>query len=207
MNGLFDLHTHSSRSFDNKRGPSIEEIARRASEIGLTGIAITDHDILPPLKELESLSEAFDILIFPGCEITTDKGHIIAIGPLKELPPSHNIQSVLSFLKTKNILVIAAHPFDKKYGIGDYIRELPIHAIEVNGRRAHRTNQEAKRIANELAIPLVGGSDAHQIDQLGSIVTRLKKNVETVTDLINCVERGETSVSSVRSRTRFSLSS
>ncbi len=203
MNGFFDLHVHSSRSFDNKRGSSLERIAQKASEIGLTGAVITDHDVLPPLKELERLSKAFDVLMLPGCEITTDKGHIIVIGELKELPPSNHIQNILSFLKMKNLLIIAAHPFDVKYGIGEYIRKLPVDAIEINGRRTLLANQEAKRLAHELRLPLVGGSDAHQVSQLGKTVTCFKENIETVADLINCIRHGKTRVSSLHSRTRF----
>lgn len=72
---MIDLHTHSLFS-DGELLPA--ELIRRASVIGYTAIAITDHvdpsniDIVIPriVKALKALKEFISIIAIPGAEIT-----------------------------------------------------------------------------------------------------------------------------------------
>lgn len=72
---MIDLHTHSLFS-DGELIPS--ELVRRAKVTGYKAIAITDHgdhsniDFIIPriVKVSEKLSQAFDIMVIPGIELT-----------------------------------------------------------------------------------------------------------------------------------------
>ncbi len=65
-----DLHIHSTAS-DGKYTP--EEIVRRAAELGLRYIAITDHDSVDGIVPAVKAARAFPRLTFiPGVEISTD---------------------------------------------------------------------------------------------------------------------------------------
>jgi predicted metal-dependent phosphoesterase TrpH len=64
-----DLHTHSTAS-DGLYTPT--ELAKRASEAGLSIIALTDHDTTNGLAEALSAGEARHLEIIPGIEINTD---------------------------------------------------------------------------------------------------------------------------------------
>ena len=72
---MLDLHTHSIFS-DGELIPS--ELIRRAKVAGYRAIAITDHgdqsnvDFVIPriVKVCHKLSEAYDIIVIPGIELT-----------------------------------------------------------------------------------------------------------------------------------------
>jgi predicted metal-dependent phosphoesterase TrpH len=75
-----DLHIHTTAS-DGKRTPA--EIVRKAAELGLGVIAITDHDTvegIPPA--LETAKNYPALRVIPGVELSTDipKGEIHILG-------------------------------------------------------------------------------------------------------------------------------
>jgi predicted metal-dependent phosphoesterase TrpH len=88
-NYAYDLHAHTTRS-DGKDSP--QELIDRASRLGLKAIAITDHDITPPVTiEVKGRSipildyaKSKDIILLRGMEISCDTEnedvHIVAFG-------------------------------------------------------------------------------------------------------------------------------
>lgn len=66
--GSFDLHIHTTCS-DGVFTPT--EIVTRAKEVGLTTIAITDHDTLDGVAEAIEAGNNLHIHVIPGVEITT----------------------------------------------------------------------------------------------------------------------------------------
>ncbi|MGY5879215.1 MAG: PHP domain-containing protein [Candidatus Thorarchaeota archaeon] len=69
MKALVDLHTHSDRS-DGLHSP--QELVELAEEIGLEGIALTDHDTLDGLREFMETQISTDLQLVPGVEISTE---------------------------------------------------------------------------------------------------------------------------------------
>ena len=63
-----DLHTHSTAS-DGTDSPSA--LVRRAKDAGLAAIALTDHDTNAGLAEARIAARLHDIILVPGCEIST----------------------------------------------------------------------------------------------------------------------------------------
>lgn len=69
----FDLHTHTTAS-DGSMEPG--ELVCLAKELGLEGIAITDHDTVEGLEEGLFFGRAYDVEVIPGIELSTDfEGH------------------------------------------------------------------------------------------------------------------------------------
>lgn len=64
-----DLHLHSNIS-DGSATPS--EIVELAVEAGLTGIALTDHDILDGIAEARAAAEANNLAFIAGVELSVD---------------------------------------------------------------------------------------------------------------------------------------
>jgi len=64
-----DLHIHSSFS-DGEWSP--KEIVLTASKLGLSAIAITDHDTIAGIKEAKIVASTAGIEIIPAVEINTD---------------------------------------------------------------------------------------------------------------------------------------
>ena len=77
----FDLHTHSVFS-DGTTRPG--EIVRDAAELGLVGIALTDHDTIDGWDEARAAAAETGIDFLPGIEITTKHDgrsrHLLAYG-------------------------------------------------------------------------------------------------------------------------------
>ncbi len=63
---MIDLHTHSTFS-DGKNTP--KELIEKAHEIGLTAIALTDHDVVSGCPEFQEASKKYsNLMAINGCE-------------------------------------------------------------------------------------------------------------------------------------------
>jgi len=66
---IVDLHTHTTES-DGSFTP--EELIKEAKRVGLSAIAITDHDSISGLKKAAPFAAELDIELIPGVELSTD---------------------------------------------------------------------------------------------------------------------------------------
>ena len=66
---MIDLHTHSTES-DGTLTP--QELMQSASDIGLSAIALTDHDTVGGLSKAKPVAENLGIELVPGIELSTD---------------------------------------------------------------------------------------------------------------------------------------
>ena len=66
-----DLHIHSMFSNDSRSRP--EAIVRKAVEVGLGAIAVTDHNSWRGARTVTSIAPR-SLIVIPGAEIKTDKG-------------------------------------------------------------------------------------------------------------------------------------
>ena len=73
MKNCCDLHTHSAYS-DGTLMPA--ELIEKAKEIGLGGIALTDHNTVAGLPELFRAAQGTGIEAVGGVELSTDYGEI-----------------------------------------------------------------------------------------------------------------------------------
>ena len=88
---MIDLHTHSTAS-DGACTP--ERLIDLAASVGLSAIALTDHDTLDGLERARARAEVAGILVVPGVEIeiecSTGEFHLLGLGlggdtgPLRE---------------------------------------------------------------------------------------------------------------------------
>ncbi len=80
MHQRIDLHTHSTAS-DGTLTPA--ELMRAAKEVGLSAIALTDHDTFAGLPEARAEAARLDLELVPGCELSLDYGglptHLLAL--------------------------------------------------------------------------------------------------------------------------------
>lgn len=63
-----DLQLHSTAS-DGSDPPS--EVVRRAHALGLSAIALTDHDTMGGVREAEAAAESLGVRLIPACELST----------------------------------------------------------------------------------------------------------------------------------------
>jgi hypothetical protein len=72
-----DLHAHTVHS---DGALTVAELARLAAESGLDFLAVTDHNTVSHHAELPAAGEAAGVLLVPGQEVTTDRGHANVFG-------------------------------------------------------------------------------------------------------------------------------
>ena len=86
-NRQLDLHCHSSAS-DGSDSPT--RLVRRAAEVGLRALALTDHDTVSGLAEAEAEAARLGIELVRGCEIAVrhdeDELHLLGLFLPAELP-------------------------------------------------------------------------------------------------------------------------
>lgn len=102
---MIDLHMHSTYS-DGSMTP--EELLQEAKRIGLSAIALTDHDTIDGVAEFTELGKQYGITTVPGVEISVDtklpnNGHMHILGLLID-PYAKDLRDTLNYLLTQRNL-------------------------------------------------------------------------------------------------------
>lgn len=195
-----DLHSHT-RFFHDRRtlGDLFDPfgarlLAKMAERRGLDGIATTNHDYYTPLEP------PADIETLPGIEITTDRGHVLVVGPD---PPSETKPGELTpaqaveLAHERDCAAIVAHPF-RNSTIRE-LEDLPFDAIEVNGKHP-RSRPLVEKLADDRGLPLVGGSDAHYPFEVGRAYTVVEADQLTPESVVDAIRDGRVSARVSHSR-------
>ena len=188
-----DLHVHSLLSGDNLADP--EECIVRAIELGLQGLAFTEHYSYAASEPLEPLIERYrdSVLVLRAVEFSVAEGHCLVFGvdPDRLCLQYAPAQELVREVNRAGGAVIPSHPYRGGSGIGDLMLTLPgIAAVEgYNGCNLHRLNQQAIEAALGLGLPLTGGSDAHRSEDVGSCLTEFPQRV-TAENLVGLLRAG-----------------
>ena len=75
--------------YDGVESP--EAMVKKAKELGLGALAITDHNTVLGHKEAMAAGKKHGILVIPGEEITSKDGHTLAIGVQEAIRPGMSI--------------------------------------------------------------------------------------------------------------------
>lgn len=187
----FDLHIHSAYSDDSDITP--REIIKTAETIGLDGIAFLDHNSLEGYFKSKDIDT--DLIIIPAMEVSTRDGHIMALGVQEEIKDRLSIEETTERIRERGGLAIAVHPYRFASGLGEKnLRNNDWDAIEgFNSRSWGWKNKNAQKIAEELELPITGGSDAHRLETIGKAYT-IFENVDDWADAITELEKGSTEV-------------
>lgn len=172
-----DLHAHSVYSrhplWRNEAFGTPKQMIDFAIKMGLGGLAITDHDsIKGALEGLKYAKKLNDFLFVPGVEVTTKEGHVLALGVRENIPKKLSIQETIDRIHDLGGMAIAPHPYAgfRASSIKDAVRRYKFDAVEViNGGTRIRAIRKAYRVAKELKLPMVAGSDSHYWKDIGKI--------------------------------------
>ena len=96
-----DLHVHSPLSHDTHkdwRDKTPRDLVAHALDAGLDAIAITDHNTAGWCDRVTKAADGKGLTIFPGVEITTDTGHLLAI-----FEPGYPSESIADLLISAGI--------------------------------------------------------------------------------------------------------
>ncbi|MDD1675137.1 MAG: PHP domain-containing protein [Methanomicrobiales archaeon] len=206
-----DLHVHTSFSRDGES--RVEDILRRAEQVGLDVIAITDHDTVEGFHYAQRCRSP--ILVIPGIEVSTRQGHIIVLGIDVPLPPRKDVLETISRARELGGLVILPHPYHMwRHGVARKMKGSisAVDAVEAFNSRyiVGTANRKAALMARRYHKPCVGGSDAHHARFVGFGVTYIdaEPNIESI---LAAIHAGKTiagcRMTPLRTYTRQSLRS
>ncbi len=157
--------------------------------IGDNGIKVGDAYLYDGLK------------IFIGMEThIAESGHILSVGTLEDilelnrrLEPHKDKHNLLPFKdlmdlfdEYPSVIVGAAHPFREGYNVpllpAEQIARLDF--LDLNGKDLAFDRERTERLTygfgKRFNLPVVGGSDTHQANQYGCVVTDFKKDISTL---------------------------
>jgi predicted metal-dependent phosphoesterase TrpH len=164
-----DLHVHTTASPDGSSSPA--EIVSYCEKVGLSCVAITDHNTIQGALEAQKLAK---MRVIVGEEVLTSIGEIIGLFLREEVPRDMPASEVIRAIKAQGGLVCIPHPFDRfRSGIlrssdGDLLAA-SIDIVEVYNARTMipGDNHQAQKYAERHGLPACVGSDSHSIDELG----------------------------------------
>lgn len=192
---ILDPHIHSTYSSDSTASP--RDIVKKARSIGLDAIAVADHNTIKgSLATIEEARNYKDFVVVPAMEISSNKGHIVALGIKEDVKQGLSPEETVETIRELGGIAIAAHPFvSYREGLCDNVKELDIDAIEtLNSRYVFGySNWRAKNLAEKRNLPEIGSSDAHFLGAIGSCVTELDANF-TYESIIEVILSGKTNV-------------
>jgi len=188
----YDMHVHSKYSFDNDAEP--EEMILAAVDRGLDGIVFTEHDTYEGSEAVGILKEKYGkyINILCGMEFSAPSSHILVYGIKEDLrsldgaPEAVFIEEV----HRNGGIAIPAHPF--RIGLGYSLADMKsLFAIEgMNGHNSPKENMLAVKLAGNLTVPFIGGSDAHEPGRVGFCYTEFLDDNISEENIIEVLKSG-----------------
>ena len=191
---VVDMHFHSRYSDGMNY---VRSIAKRASKLGI-GIAITDHNAIKGAVRLEKFK---NLLTIPGIEVTSKEGaHVLVYFYIiedlvrfyeTEIKPfsgnnvmtsiSLNMNEIIKRARKYKNLIIFPHPYCGVYtGICNpfFSKEQQtllmdkVDGVEViNAGNMKKWNLQSAVLGFNLGKAMTGGSDGHNLFQMGKAVT------------------------------------
>lgn len=174
-----ELHCHT-RFSDGAADPA--DCVRAAARRGLSVLAITDHNTAEGGLPYWNAPVQYGLLVIPGEEISTDRGHLLAYFIHETVPPGP-FERVLAEVHRQGALAFMAHPYH--IPLGNRWRRRPLFhllpgqlalldGIEVeNGHNRAGANTLAWALAGRERLRAIAGSDAHYPFEIGNARTIL----------------------------------
>jgi len=217
LNGpVIDLHVHTSPASPCSSAP-VDDLIQEARRIGLDGICLTDHNYVWRAEDVEALRRRHDFLVLRGNEITTDQGDVLVFGFEEDIQGVIRLEDLRPKVLEAGGFMIVAHPFRGflTFGIGklgltpEKATKRPVFqyvdAVEVlNGKVTADENRFAGEVAATLGVTVTGGSDAHEVMEVGQYATRFAGPIRNEDDLIAALKKGETAPVSFRKEQKSS---
>lgn len=199
---IADIHIHTSPlSPDSKQTP--EQAILQAKNIGLDCICFTEHNKAWDAEQAHQLSLKWGIHVMRGIEVDTVEGHILVFGIHRDFEGIIRAHELQGLVQEAGGVMIAAHPFKgfRAFGFSDLQLSLEqassrpvfrcIDAVEGrNGRSLEKENTLAQDVAKALNLNITGGSDAHEINEIGRCVTIFENSVTSEAELITELKAG-----------------
>ena len=182
-----DLHVHTCYSHDAVT--TLKEVVTYSKKRGLDGVAITDHDTLTGALKLQNS----DLIVIPGIEITTLRGHLLALNVTTLIPAKLDINETIQRIHEAGGIAVAPHP-TVFYKSAPSQQTASYDAIEVINSTAipfHLFTYLNQKLATRLNLPQTAGSDSHYAPEIGAAYTVIEADPD-VDEIVQAIKKGAT---------------
>ena len=214
---VMDMHVHTlGTSSDSMLEPDeVPEIGRAA---GLTGVNFAEHDrTWEGGRQGAFLASHDGFFANFGMEVSTDLGHMIAIGLKEYMGGIREMKNLRRVLDRRGGFLIVAHPFRHAFDAitggrtgHDLLPRLPgeafdltpeqaaelpvfdiVDAIEAaNASNTLQENEFAYQVGKARGIPCTGGSDAHSSSGVGRFATGFEREITSAEEFLEELKAG-----------------
>jgi hypothetical protein len=195
----YDLHIHSCYSYESRSSPKL--IIKKAKKQGLNGIAITDHNTIKGSLEAKRINKDKNFEIIPAAEIKTNKAEIL-VYYLQEEIKERDFFDVVDKIKEQDAIAVIAHPYTiLRSRLKLQIKEVrnKIDGLECfNGRTLFNfENTVAEKYAEKFNLAKTGGSDSHNLFEIGSAYTMFDNSLKQAIKKRTTIVKGKINYSQV----------
>ncbi|MBN2335503.1 PHP domain-containing protein [Candidatus Bathyarchaeota archaeon] len=190
-----DLHVHSVYSGDSLN--TIDTIVERIKAVGFDGYALTDHDTLDGIPE--ALRKKGDLAVIPAAEITARGAHVLALLPSEPIEQGLSIAETVDRIHEQGATAVLAHPYGlpRSWVSIHAARKAGLDAIEVANSAQFPFDYICglnRKLAEELGLPVTGGSDAHIPAAIGRCYTIVDTPTKEPEDVVEAIRKGRTEI-------------
>ncbi len=199
---LIDLHVHTYPASPCSSAP-VDKLIEEAKRIGLDAVCLTDHNHVWSKDDVEELRQKHGFLVLSGNEIITNQGDMLVFGLEKDIKGIISLEDLRTEVLAADGFMIVAHPFRGFLIVGvDEVGLTPEKALErpllkfvdavevMNGKVTKKENEFASKVAAGIGLPATGGSDAHEVFEVGRYATHFAGIIKNEQDLLNALKEG-----------------
>lgn len=186
----FDIHVHTTLSSCSQL--RLEDILSEARKKGLDGVCLTDHQTMDVRMEVNDGIQQDGLCIITGMEYATPDGDFLVFGSFDALPDGLSAEELLRLVDEADGVAVAAHPFrEGRCTNREIIARQHCRIMEGrNGRDNGTGHRRALKWQEKYAVRLVGGSDAHTLEELGGTVTVFEEPIRCKEEFIQALKSG-----------------
>lgn len=197
---VFDMHIHTMVSSPCSNIDPVECI-ETAIIHGLDGICITEHDTLEGGRVLKEMARDYkDIIVLAGMEVLSREGHLLLYGYDEDITGVPPATDVIRMVGEKGGIVVPAHPWRSPFGWYSGSLDQPLEQTEFaalfsvvekyNGLSSPEQNRKGDAFCEMTGVAGTGGSDAHDIKDIGCCVTVFEDKIEDERRLVEALRNG-----------------
>lgn len=168
-----ELHAHTADDPADRVPHTARQLIDHAAALGYGALAITLHDKWLDPGANTAYARERGITLIAGVERTIGRTHVLVVNAPEEAARLRGWDDLAALKRRTNALIVAPHAF---YPIPSAIgRALDtyaalVDAVEYNAMytRQLNFNRRAEAWAGARGIPLVGNTDVHRLEQMGT---------------------------------------
>jgi histidinol phosphatase-like PHP family hydrolase len=177
------------------------ECIETAIALGLDGICITEHDALEGSRVVKEIARGYEnIVVFSGMEVLSRESHLLVYGHDEDITGVPSARDVIDIAESAGGIVVAAHPWRSPFGWYSGTLDRPLEETDfaelfkviekASGSSSVKQNKAAEEYCLKTGVFGIGGSDAHNVGDIGCCVTDFEGGIGDEKDLVAALREG-----------------